>query len=51
MLSASETAYPRFKINPSAKERNELYTDSNTSWLSPENEPANPCSGPACCCY
>ena len=26
MPSASDTAYPRFKINPSAKELNELYT-------------------------
>jgi len=26
MPSVSDTAYPRFKINPSAKELNELYT-------------------------
>jgi hypothetical protein len=26
MPSASDTAYPRFKINPMAKELNELYT-------------------------
>jgi hypothetical protein len=26
MPSVTDTAYPRFKINPSAKELNELYT-------------------------
>ena len=26
MPSVSDTAYPRFKINPSAKDLNELYT-------------------------
>jgi hypothetical protein len=32
MPSASDTAYPRFKINPSAKELNELYTPTVNGW-------------------
>lgn len=46
MPSASDTAYPRLKLNPSTKELNELYSPTVYELAFARERAANPCSGP-----